>query len=42
MSLQYLKENVKDEFDFLPADKHQIFPQIDNITLGVYGQAGPN
>ena len=25
ISLQYLKENVKDEVDFLPADKHQRF-----------------
>ena len=25
MSLQYLKENVKDEVDFLPADKRQKF-----------------
>ena len=22
ISLQYLKENLRDEFDFLPADKH--------------------
>ena len=25
MSLQYLKENVKDEIDFLPVDTHQFF-----------------
>ena len=25
MSLQYLKENVKDEIDFLPVDTHQRF-----------------
>ena len=24
ISLQYIKENVKDEVDFLPAGKHQI------------------
>ena len=32
---RYLKENVKDEVDFLPADKHQRFLQIDTIILGV-------
>ena len=31
ISLQYLKENVKDEVDFLPADKHQRFLQIDSV-----------
>ena len=35
ISLQYLKENVKVEVDFLPADKHQRFLQIDTIVLGV-------
>ena len=39
MSLQYLKEIVKDEVDFLPADKHQRFPQLDAIILGACGQA---
>ena len=39
ISLQYLKDNVKDEVDFLPADKRQRFLQIDTITLGVCGQA---
>ena len=39
ISLQYLRENVK---DFLPADKHQRFHQIDIIILGVCGQACPN
>ena len=42
-NLQYLwnisKENMKDEADFLPADKHQRFLQIDTIILDVYGQA---
>ena len=38
ISLQHLKENVKDEVDFLPADKHQRFLQIDTIILGVCGQ----
>ena len=41
ISLQYLKENVKDEVDFLPADKPQRFLQIDTIILGVSGQACP-
>ena len=35
ISLQYLKENVKDEVDFLHADKHQRFLQIHTIILGV-------
>ena len=42
MSLQYLKENVKDEVDLLLADKRQRFLQIDIIILGVCGQAYPN
>ena len=33
VSLQYLKENVKDEVDFLSADKR--FLQNDTIILGV-------
>ena len=42
ISLQYLKENVKNEVDFfLPADKHQWFLQIDTIILGMCGQACP-
>ena len=32
MSLQYLKKEVKDEVDFLHADKHQSFPKN---TLGI-------
>ena len=35
MFLQYLKENVKDEVDVLPAEKRQRFLQIDTIILGV-------
>ena len=42
ISLQYLKENVKDEIDFLPVDKHQRFLQIDTIILDLCGQASPN
>ena len=39
---QYLKENGKDEVNFLPADKRQGFLQNDTIILGLYGQACPN
>ena len=42
ISLQYLKENKKDEVDFLPADKCWRFFQIDLIILGVCGQAYTN
>ena len=42
ISLQYLKENVKNEVDFLPADKYQRFLQIDTIILGAGDQACPN
>ena len=42
ISLQYLKENVKDEVDFLSKDKRQRFLQTDAITLGVCGQTSPN
>ena len=41
-SLQYLKERVKGEVDFLPADKRQRFLQIDTIILGVFGQVSLN
>ena len=42
ISLQYLKENLKDELDLLPTDKRQRFLQIAIIILGVCGQACPN
>ena len=32
-TLQYLKKNVEDQADFLPADKHQGLLQIDTIIL---------
>ena len=35
ISLQYLKENMTDEVDFLPADKHQTFLQNDTVIFGV-------
>ena len=41
ISLQYVRENLKDEVDFLPADKHQRFLQIDTITLDVCSQTMP-
>ena len=42
ISLQYLKENAKDEVDFFPADKRQRLLQIDTTILSVRGQACPN
>ena len=42
ISLQYLKENMKDEVDFFLADKRWRFFQTDTITSGVYDQACPN
>ena len=42
ISLQYLKENMTDKVDFLPADNRQRFLQIYTIILGVCGQACPN
>ena len=44
-SLQYLcniAEKLKDEVDFLPADKPQRFLQSDTVILGVCGQACAN
>ena len=35
MSLQYLKKEVRDEVDFLHADKHQSLLQVDVNTLGI-------
>ena len=40
--LQYLNENMKEEVDFLPADKCWTFFQIDAIILDVCGQAYRN
>ena len=33
ISLQYPRENVKDQDDFLPADKSQRFLQSDTVIL---------
>ena len=35
---QYVKENVKDEVDFLPGDKGWMFLQSDTIIFGVCGR----
>ena len=37
ISLEYLKENTKDEVDFLPVDKRQSFLQIYTVILGLCG-----
>ena len=38
MSLQYLKKEVRDEVDFLHADKHVSFIQIDTVIFDGDGQ----
>ena len=35
MSLQYLKKELRDEVDFLQADKHQSSLQVDFNTFGI-------
>ena len=42
ISLQYLKKEGRNKVDFLHADKHQTFLQVDPINLGGNGQACPN
>ena len=42
ISLQYLKKEVSDEVDFLHADKHERFLQIDTKIFDGDGQAFPN
>ena len=42
ISFQYLKESVKDEVNFLPADKHQRLLPVDTIILVVCSQTYPN
>ena len=39
--LQYLKKEVSDEVDFLHADKHESFLQIDTMIFDGDGQAFP-
>ena len=35
MSLQYLKKEVRNEFEFLDRDKHQSLLQLDFSTLSI-------
>ena len=35
MSLQYLKKDVRDEVEFLHADKHQSFLQVNFNTMDI-------
>ena len=39
--LQYLLKDVSDGVDFLPADKHKSFLQVDTIIFDGHGQACP-
>ena len=39
ISLQYLKKEVRDEVDFLHADKHESFLQINIVTFDGSGPA---
>ena len=41
ISLHCLKENVKNEIDFVPVDKHESFLQIDTVIYDGDGQAFP-
>ena len=41
ISFQYLKKEVSDEVDFLYADKHESFVQIDSMIFDGDGQAFP-
>ena len=36
-----LQKSMGDEVDFLPADNHESFLQIDSITLGVHSWSYP-
>ena len=42
ISLQYLKKEVSDEVDFLHADKHESFLQIDSMIFDGGGQSFRN
>ena len=39
ISMQYLKKEMSDEVDFLRADKHESFLQINTMIFGGDGQA---
>ena len=41
ISLQYLKKEVSDEVDFLHANKHESFLQIDTMIFNGNGQTFP-
>ena len=41
ISLHCLKKEGSDEVDFLHADKHESFPQIDNMIFNEDGQTFP-
>ena len=41
IALQYLKKEASDEVDFLHANKHESFLQIDTINFDGDGQALP-
>ena len=40
--LQYFKKEGTDKIDFLHADKHQTFLQVDAINHGGHGEVYPN
>ena len=42
ISLKYLRNEVGDELDFLHADKHQTFLQVDTINISGHDQACSN
>ena len=39
ISLQYLKKEMRDKVDFLHADEHESFLQIDTMIFNGNGQA---
>ena len=41
VSLQDLKKEGRVELDFMHADKHQIFLQVETINFGGHGQSCP-
>ena len=41
VSLQDLKKEGRIELDFMRADKHQIFLQVETIKFGGHGQSCP-
>ena len=41
MSFGYLRKNIGDEVDFLPADKHESFLQVYSVISGVCSRVCP-